>query len=91
MLIQRSREDTILPASGNFRALSPVAIDGALIFSALFFQRFSLFFGNSLISLDAVAVAVILIYQFARGRVLINYDRLLWFFAVAFTVSYSLS
>src|SRR5207302_8616257 len=51
---------------------------------------FSLSFGNSLLSLDIVPAAFILLYQFAAGRLLILYDRLLWFLVLAFAVTTSL-
>src|SRR6266850_1264384 len=69
---------------------SEVGIDIALIGSALFLQRFSLSFGNSLMSLDVVPAVLILIYQFAAGRLLILYDRLLWFLALGLATTCSL-
>lgn len=41
-------------------------------------------------SLDILPVAFILFHQFASGRLLISYNRLFWFLALAFTASYSL-
>jgi hypothetical protein len=64
--------------------------DLALLASALFLQRFSLAFGHSLMSLDVVPTALILIYLFASGRVLIIYDRLLWFLALGLAATFSL-
>src|SRR6266850_1655083 len=69
---------------------SEVGIDIALIGSALFLQRFSLSFGNSLMSLDVVPAVLILIYQFAAGRLLILYERLLWFLALGLATTCSL-
>jgi hypothetical protein len=69
---------------------SEVSADIALLFCALFLQRFSLAFGNSLMSLDVVPAVFILIHQFASGRLRIQYDRLLWFFAVGLMTTCSL-
>jgi hypothetical protein len=67
-----------------------VGIDIVLLACALFLQRFSLSFGNSLMSLDVVPAIFILIHQFAAGRLVILYDRLLWFLALSLAVTYSL-
>lgn len=64
--------------------------DGALLICALFLQRFTLSFGHSLMSLDVVPAAFLLIHQFASGRLLIQYDRLLWFVAAGLAVTCSL-
>jgi hypothetical protein len=72
------------------RRRSAPRVDFALLFCALFLQRFSLSLGNSLLSLDIVPAAFILIYQFAAGRLLILYDRLLWFLVLALAVTTSL-
>jgi len=69
---------------------SEAGTDMALLFCALFLQRFSLAFGNSLLSLDAVPTVCILIHQFASGRLLVLYDRLLWFLVLGLVTSYSL-
>jgi hypothetical protein len=65
-------------------------IDISLLICALFLQRFSLSFGNSLMSLDIVPAAFILFYQFFTGRLLIQYNRALWFLAAGLAVSSSL-
>jgi hypothetical protein len=65
-------------------------VDIALLACALFLQRFSLAFGNSLVSLDTVPAILILIHQFVSGRLVIQYDRLLWFLALAGAVTWSL-
>jgi hypothetical protein len=62
----------------------------ALLVCALFLQRFSLSFGNSLMSLDVVPALLILIHQFAAGRLVILYDRLLWFLALGLAATCSL-
>ena len=65
-------------------------IDVALLGSALFLQRFSLPFGNTHLALDFVPTAFILLHQFVSGKLVIQYDRLLWFIAVVLTASCSL-
>ena len=70
--------------------ISDAGVDLALLFSALFLQRFSLSFGNTLLSLDTVPAAFIFAHQFASGRLLIQYDQLLWFLVVALIVTCTL-
>jgi hypothetical protein len=78
-------------ASSRSRRVSDIfSFDFVLLASALFLQRFSLSFGHSLMSLDVVPTIFILIYMFASGRLLIIYDRLLWFLALGLAVTYSL-
>ncbi len=60
---------------------SATRVDIALLVSALFLQRFSLTFGKIFLELDLVPVAFILLCQFVFGKVIIQYDRLLWFLA----------
>jgi hypothetical protein len=67
-----------------------VAIDAALLFSALFLQRFTLPFGNTFLMLDMVPVALILSHQFAAGNLFIQYDRLWWYLAVVATATCAL-
>jgi hypothetical protein len=71
---------------------SATRTDIALLVSALFLQRFSLPFGNSnkFVTLDLVSVTFIILYQFLSGKLLIQYDRLLWFLAAALAVTCSL-
>ena len=76
--------------SARPRGNSEASIDIALLVCALFLQRFSLSFGNSLMSLDVVPAVLILIYQFAAGRLVIVYDRLLSFLALGFVATWSL-
>jgi hypothetical protein len=76
--------------SARPRWKSEAGLDIALLVCALFLQRFSLSFGNSLMSLDIVPAVFILIYQFAVGRLVILYDRLLWFLALGLAVTCSL-
>jgi hypothetical protein len=66
-----------------------VRTDIALLVSALFLPRFALPFGNTFLQLDFVAIGGILLFQFISGKLLIRYDRLLWFlgFALAATCS----
>ena len=58
--------------------------------SALFLQRFTLPFGNTFLHLDLVAIGPILLYQFLSGKLLIQYDRLLWFLAFGLAATCSL-
>jgi hypothetical protein len=77
------------PAASDFATYkSEARVDIALLGSALFLQRFCL--GSSGLSLDFVAAALIFAHQFASGRLLIQYDRLLWFLALGVTVTSSL-
>jgi hypothetical protein len=69
---------------------SETRIDIALLLSALFLQRFSLKFGNTFLVLDLVPVAFILLHEFLSGKLLIHYDRLLWFLAVGLAATCSL-
>ena len=69
---------------------SETRIDIALLVSALFLQRFSLQFGKTFLVLDLVPVAFILLHQFLSGKLLIHYDRLLWFLAVGLAATCSL-
>jgi hypothetical protein len=64
--------------------------DIALLVSALFLQRFSLTFGNTFLELDLVPAVFILFGQFLSGKVVIQYDRLLWFLAAGFAATCSL-
>ena len=69
---------------------SATQINIALLASALFLQRFTLPFGNTFLSLSLVAVGLILLYQFLCGKLLIQYDRLLWFLAFGLATACSL-
>jgi hypothetical protein len=78
--------DTLSPA-----ARSAIRTDTALLVSALFLQRFNLpFLGGKSVALSVAPVAVILAWQFAAGRLLISYDRLLWFLLLALSATVSL-
>ena len=63
---------------------SATRVDTALLVSMLFLQRFTLPFGATFLHLDFVGIVVVLLYQFLNGKVVIQYDRLLWFLAFAF-------
>jgi hypothetical protein len=65
-------------------------VDIALLVSALFLQRFALPFGNTFLHLDQVAIGFILVYQFLSGKLLIQYDRFLWFLALWLAATCSL-
>ena len=69
---------------------SATRIDIALLVSALFLQRFSLPFGDTFLMLDLVAIGFILLYQFLSGKLLIQYDRALWFLGFALAITCSL-
>jgi hypothetical protein len=60
----------------------PVAssrVDLALLVCAFFLQRFTLAFHNSLLFFDIVPATAILLHQFFAGRLVIDFDRLVWF------------
>src|SRR3984893_12889700 len=85
-MISASRPAAVpaLAAGRSASSVTPTARSGAgadmaLLICALFLQRFTLSFGNSLMSLDIVPAALILAHQFLSGRLIIRYDRLLWF------------
>jgi hypothetical protein len=63
---------------------SATRVDTALLVSMLFLQRFSLPFGATALHLDLMAIGLILFHQFLVGKLVIQYDRLLWFLAFAF-------
>jgi hypothetical protein len=65
-------------------------VDIALLICALFFQRFIFHFGGRTAALSIVLAAVILVHQFVAGRILIQYDRLLWFLLLALAATASL-
>jgi hypothetical protein len=61
-----------------------------LLACPLFLARFTIPFGNNkLLGLDLLPIGFILLYQFLSGKLLIQYDRLLWFlgFGLAATCS----
>ena len=69
---------------------SAARTDTALLVAALFLPRFSLPFGNTTLLFDLLAIGLILLYQFFSGKLLIQYDRLLWFLFFALTITCSL-
>jgi hypothetical protein len=69
---------------------SATRVDIALLVSALFLQRFSLPFGATFLALDLVAIGFILLYQFLSGKLLIQYDRALWFLGFGLAITCSL-
>jgi hypothetical protein len=96
-LITGGRPTSIAARAAGLRVAEPrririsdAGVDLTLLISALFLQRFTLTFGNSLMELVIVPAVLILAYQFIFGRLLILYDRLLWFLAVSFVVTCSL-
>jgi hypothetical protein len=66
-------------------------VDIALFVCALFVQRFTLVFpGGKVTSLSIAPAVLILVHEFAFGRLLVQYDRLLWFLALALAATSSL-
>ena len=65
--------------------------DIALLICALFLQRFILPFpGGKTVSLGIAPGVMVLAYQFSFGRLLIQYDRLLWFLLIVMASTCSL-
>src|SRR5215469_10831897 len=69
---------------------SGIRVDIALLVSALFLPRFSLPFGATRLQLELVAIGLLLAYQFLAGKLLIQFDRFLWFLGFAFAITCSL-
>jgi hypothetical protein len=69
---------------------SAARVDLALLFCALFLQRFSLPFGGTFLMLDLVPVVFILVHHFFSGKLVVQYDRLLWFLGLVLAASCSL-
>jgi hypothetical protein len=69
---------------------SATRTDIALLISALFLQRFAFHFGHTFLGLGLVPIGLILLHQFLHGKLLIQYDRLLWFLALALAATCSL-
>src|SRR5262245_11826458 len=69
---------------------SVTRIDIALLASALFLQRFAVPYGNTFVPLELVAIGLILSYQFVAGKLVVPYDRLLWFLGLALALTGSL-
>lgn len=94
-IVQNSAERGAKPSARSSGALSPAArsairTDTALLVCALFLQRFTLHLGGRSVSLSIAPAAVILVYQFVSGRLLIQYDRLLLFLLTALAATSSL-
>ena len=67
-------------------------VDVALFVCALFLQRFILLFpGGKVTSLNIAPAVLIFVHEFVFGRLLIQYDRLLWFLALALASTLSLA
>jgi hypothetical protein len=66
-------------------------VDIALIVCALFLQRFNLLFpGGKSVPLSILPAVLILVHEFFFGRLLLQYDRLLWFLPLTLAVTFSL-
>jgi hypothetical protein len=92
--IMNRRMLTVTPVASGWTTYksdkSATRVDIALLVSALFLQRFTLPFGNTFLHLDLVAICLILLYQFLSGKLLIQYDRFLWFLGIGLTATCSL-
>jgi hypothetical protein len=89
-MMERSTAARRATLSVSPRWTSEARVDIAVLVSALFLQRFSLSFGNSLMSLDVIPTICILLYQFLAGKLLISHDRFIWFLSVVFLATCSL-
>jgi hypothetical protein len=69
---------------------SATRVDIALLISALFLQRFDVSLGTAILPISLVLIALIFVHQFASGRLLIQYDRLLWFLVMGLAATSSL-
>jgi hypothetical protein len=87
---QHSTKQWLLAETSVASVWPETRVDIALLVSALFLQRFTLPFGNTFLHLDLVAIGIILVYQFLSGKLLIQYDRFLWFLALGFVATCSL-
>lgn len=94
---QQSKDGTIdTVASAAQHSSSPrllveteTRVDMAMLVSTLFTQRFTLPFVAKALGLDFLTFGLILLYQFLKGNLVIQYDRFLWFlgFGLAATCS----
>jgi hypothetical protein len=87
-LLKEKPAAAVRPA--NNLTKSETRVDIALLICALFLQRFIFHFGGKTAPLTIVPAAVILIHQFFAGKILIQYDRLLWFLLLALAATASL-
>jgi hypothetical protein len=78
----------IVETPGRLIYKSAPDFDTVILACVLFLQRFYL--GSSGISLDLFSVGLLFTYQFVSGRLLIQYDRLMWFLALGLAVTASL-
>jgi hypothetical protein len=81
-------ETSATPISPIYK--SETRVDIALLASALFLQRFGLPFFHTFLTFDFVFAALIIVHQFASGRLFVQYDRLLWFLVVVLAATSSL-
>jgi hypothetical protein len=87
-MLAETTASSVRPTAESDNSTTRIGI--ALLFSMLFLQRFTLPYGATALHLDLVAMGLILVYQFLSGKLLIQYDRLLWFLAFAFASTCSL-
>jgi hypothetical protein len=84
-------EPAATPVLPSFKsASSAMRADVALLVSSLFLQRFSLAYGQTVLSIGFVFSALIFVHQFTTGRVFINYERLLYFLVLVVAATSSL-
>ena len=69
---------------------SETRVDIALLTAALFLQRFEFTNSGYLPSITTIVTSLIFAHQFATGRLLIQYDRLLWFLLLGLAATSSL-
>lgn len=81
-------ETSAAPFSSPYQ--SETRVDIALLVTALFLQRFILPFSGTLLQLELMPLALLILHQFLCGKLLIQYDRLLWFIAFGLAASCSL-
>ena len=69
---------------------SAARTDIALLVSTLFLPRFTLAYGHTFLQLDLLSFGLILLYQFFNGKIIIQYDRFLWFIGLGMAATFSL-
>jgi hypothetical protein len=76
-------------SSQRLLAETETRVDISLLVSGLFLQRFSLTFAGKILGLEGLPFLFILLHQFFTGKLVIRYDRFLWFlgFGLAATCS----
>jgi hypothetical protein len=93
--VSRFGDERREPPEATASGLSPtnvsaVRVDTAVLASILFLQRIPLPMLGSSMGLDSVIALLILGYQFAAGKIFIQFDRLLWFLVLVLAATSSL-